>query len=133
MRIERVNRRHYRTRAEARADIFDYIERFHNPRKRRKQELLEKMVAERDLEIDVMKEISKKVVSAAVRRRQVDFDAALIDPGKPWQNATNESFNDKFRGECLRLEWARSPSDAKVLIEIWRRQYNEVRRRSSFG
>ena len=32
---ERVNRRHYQTRAEARADIFDYIERFHNPRKRR--------------------------------------------------------------------------------------------------
>jgi len=32
---ERVNRRKYRTRAEARADIFDYIERFHNPRRRR--------------------------------------------------------------------------------------------------
>ena len=37
---ERVNRRHYRTRAEARADIFDYIERFHNPRKRRTMEML---------------------------------------------------------------------------------------------
>ena len=33
---ERVNRRQYRTRAEARADIFDYIERFHNPRRRRR-------------------------------------------------------------------------------------------------
>lgn len=38
---ERVNRRHYRTRAEARADIFDYIERFHNPRKRRRQAVLQ--------------------------------------------------------------------------------------------
>ena len=37
---ERVNRRHYRTRAEARADIFDYIECFHNPRKRRRLETL---------------------------------------------------------------------------------------------
>jgi putative transposase len=36
---ERVNRRHYRTRAEARADIFDYIERCHNPRQRRRLEL----------------------------------------------------------------------------------------------
>lgn len=36
---ERVNRRRYRTRAEARADIFDYIERFHNPRKRRLLEM----------------------------------------------------------------------------------------------
>lgn len=38
---ERVNRRQYRTRAEARADIFDYIERFHNPRRRRQMEFLE--------------------------------------------------------------------------------------------
>jgi putative transposase len=37
---ERVNRRQYQTRAEARADIFDYIERFHNPRKRRRLEML---------------------------------------------------------------------------------------------
>ncbi len=36
---ERVNRRYYRTRAEARTDIFDYIERFHNPRKRREWEI----------------------------------------------------------------------------------------------
>ena len=36
---ERVNRRQYRTRSEARADIFDYIERFYNPRKRRQLEM----------------------------------------------------------------------------------------------
>ncbi len=35
---ERVNRRQYRTRVEARADVFDYIERFHNPRRARKAE-----------------------------------------------------------------------------------------------
>jgi len=39
---ERVNRRQYRTRSDARADVFDYIERFHNPRKTRKIEPLEK-------------------------------------------------------------------------------------------
>jgi putative transposase len=39
---ERVNRRQYRTRAEARADVFDYIERFHNPRRERKIEQLKK-------------------------------------------------------------------------------------------
>jgi len=36
---ERVNRHQYRTRAEARADVFDYIERFHNPRRRRQLEV----------------------------------------------------------------------------------------------
>ena len=61
------------------------------------------------------------------------IDTALIDPGKPWQNATNESFNDKFRDECLSLEWFRSRAEARVLIESWRRHYNEVRPHSSLG
>ena len=61
------------------------------------------------------------------------IDTAHIDPGKPWQNATNESFNDKFRDECLSLEWFRSREEAKVLIEIWRRHYNDVRPHSSLG
>jgi putative transposase len=39
---ERVNRRCYRTRAEARTDIFDYIERFYNPRTRRRLQKIEK-------------------------------------------------------------------------------------------
>ena len=39
---ERVNRRQYRTRTEARADVFDYIERFHNPRRARRIEQLRK-------------------------------------------------------------------------------------------
>ena len=74
-------------------------------------------------------------VSRAVLRwlASTDIDTALIDPGKPWQNATNESFNDKFRDECLSLEWFRSRSEAAVLIEAWRRHYNEVRPHSSLG
>ncbi len=56
---------------------------------------------------------------------------ALIDPGKPWQNGTNESFNGKFRDECLSLEWFRSRAEAAVVIETWRRHYNAVRPHSS--
>ena len=62
-----------------------------------------------------------------------NIDTAHIDPGKPWQNATNESFNDKFRDECLSLEWFRSREEARVLIESWRRHYNEIRPHSSLG
>jgi len=58
---------------------------------------------------------------------------ALIDPGKPWQNGTTESFNGKFRDECLSLEWFRSRAEAKVVIERWRRHYNEERPHSSLG
>ena len=58
---------------------------------------------------------------------------ALSDPGKPWQNAADESFNGKFRDECLSLEWFRHRIDATHVIEQWRRHYNEVRPHSSLG
>ena len=47
--------------------------------------------------------------------------------------ASTESFNGKFRDECLSLEWFRSRAEAKVVIEAWRRHYNEVRPHSSLG
>ena len=59
------------------------------------------------------------------------IETALIDPGKPWQNADNESFNGKFRDECLSLEWFRSRREARTVIETWRRHYNHVRPHSS--
>ena len=59
------------------------------------------------------------------------IETALIDPGKPWQNGADESFNGKFRDECLSLEWFRSRAEAKVVIEIWRRHFNHVRPHSS--
>jgi putative transposase len=61
------------------------------------------------------------------------IDTAFIDPGKPWQNGTNESFNDKFRSECLSLEWFRCRTEAIAIIETWRLHYNDVRPHSSLG
>jgi len=58
---------------------------------------------------------------------------ALIEPGKPWQNGVAESFNGKFRDECLSLEWFRTRAEAKVIIESWRQHYNAVRPHSSLG
>lgn len=60
-------------------------------------------------------------------------ETAFIDPGKPWQNGTDESFNGKFRNECLTLEWFRNRIEAKVSIEQWRRHYNDVRPHMSLG
>jgi putative transposase len=64
---------------------------------------------------------------------QANIDTAHIDPGKPWQNGNNESFNGKFRDECLSMEWFRNRIDAKIVIEQFRRQFNEVRPHSSLG
>ena len=61
------------------------------------------------------------------------IDTAHIDPGKPWQNGSNESFNGKFRDECLSMQWFKNRIDAKVMIEEFRRQFNEVRPHSSLG
>ena len=61
------------------------------------------------------------------------IDTAFIDPGKPWQNGTDESFNGKFRNECLSLEWFRNRMEATIGIERWRRHYNEERPHMSLG
>lgn len=74
-------------------------------------------------------------VSRALLKWAVDegLESVLIEPGKPWQNGTNESFNGKFRDECLSMEWFRNRLEAKVIIEDWRRHYNEVRPHSSLN
>lgn len=61
------------------------------------------------------------------------IETAYIDPGKPWQNGTDESFNGKLRDQHLSLQWFRNRVEARVSIEDWRRHYNEVRPHSSLG
>lgn len=51
----------------------------------------------------------------------------LIEPDKPWQKGTAESFNGTVRIECQSLEWFRSPEKPRVVIETWRRHCNHVR------
>lgn len=58
---------------------------------------------------------------------------ALSQPGKPWQNGTDESFNGKFRDECLSMEYFRNRTEARVVIEQWPQHYNEVRPHSALG
>lgn len=57
----------------------------------------------------------------------------LIEPGKPNQNAYVESFNGRFRDECLNEHWFTSLRHAKAVIDVWRREYNEERPKKSLG
>lgn len=57
----------------------------------------------------------------------------LIEPGKPNQNAYIESFNGRFRDECLNEHWFTSLQHARVVINGWRREYNEERPKKSLG
>jgi len=56
-----------------------------------------------------------------------------ITPGKPWQNGSNESFNGTFRRECLDAERFQNLTEARVVIEDWRQQYNHQRPHSALG
>lgn len=58
---------------------------------------------------------------------EIDFSR----PGKPTDNAKNESFNGRFREECLNAHWFLSLADARRKIEVWREYYNEARPHSA--
>ena len=62
-----------------------------------------------------------------------DVKLLLIQPGKPTQNAYIESFNGKFRDECLNEHWFLSLAHARSVIEAWRVEYNTERPHSSLG
>lgn len=57
----------------------------------------------------------------------------LIEPGKPNQNAYIESFNGRFRDECLNETWFTSLAHARTVIEHWRREYNDERPKKALG
>ncbi len=56
-----------------------------------------------------------------------------IEPGSPWENGYIESFNGKLRDELLAREIFTTLEEAKILIEQWRREYNQVRPHSTLG
>ena len=66
---------------------------------------------------------------AALQEQMKSYGIQLanIEPGKPWQNGSNESFNGTFRKECLNAEIFASLTEARVIIEKWRHRYNERR------
>ena len=57
----------------------------------------------------------------------------LIELGKPNQNAYIESFNGRFRDECLNEHWFASLAHAQIVIEAWRREYHEDRPKQGLG
>jgi putative transposase len=57
----------------------------------------------------------------------------FIEPGSPWENGYIESFNGKLRDELLNGEIFTTLTEARVLIEEWRKEYNQVRPHSALG
>jgi putative transposase len=76
-------------------------------------------------------EFTSRALEAWAYRTQVQLH--FIQPGKPSQNAFVESFNGRFRDECLNEHWFASLDEARDRIEQWRVDYNQVRPHSSLG
>ena len=102
-------------------------------RSRRVIEVLTRLISEHGAPRHLRSDNGPEFVSHAILEWLANerIETALIDPGKPWQNGTDESFNGKFRDECLSIEWFRTRIEARVVIETWRRHYNHVRPHSS--
>jgi len=89
--------------------------------------------------LTIIDEASRECLALIVTRQlnHEDVLAALaelfIAPGSPWENGYNESFNGSLRDELLNGEICYSLTEARVLIEAWRRHYNTIRPHSSLG
>ncbi|WP_422393410.1 IS3 family transposase [Mycetohabitans endofungorum] len=85
--------------------------------------------APRHLFVDNGSEFSARLLDmwAYHHRAKVDFSR----PGKPTDNCHIETFNGSFRDECLNLHWFETLSEAKAIVQAWRRDYNESRPHSA--
>jgi len=76
-----------------------------------------------------------ELVAATVQKwlKEKHVDTHYIDPGSPWQNAYNESFNSIFRTTCLDRWLFSSMTEARVVTDYWLNEYNTVRPHGSLG
>jgi len=100
---------------------------------RRVVSVLEKLAETRGLPevitVDNGPEFAGQALDEWAYRKGVKLN--FIRPGKPIENAYAESFNGRFRDECLNTNWFINLKYARAIIEEWRRDYNEVRPHSS--
>ena len=94
-------------------------------------ELIKKRGAPGMIRVDNGPEFTSKVLDLWAYTSDVKLDFSR--PGKPTDNAYIESFNSRFRQECLNENWFLSLEDAREKIEAWRIDYNEYRPHGSLG
>lgn len=97
--------------------------------------LLGELVVARGKPQFIVSDNGPEFISKALDRWAYETDVKLhfIRPGKPVENAFIESFNGRFRDECLDQHWFADLADARSTIGAWRVDYNEVRPHGSLG
>ncbi len=96
---------------------------------------LARLMAERGPPDHIRSDNGPEFTATAVRDwlGRVGVKTLYIEPGSPWENGYNESFNGKLRDELLNVEIFTTLKEAQVLIEAWRQHYNTVRPHSALG
>ncbi len=97
--------------------------------------MLDRLKVERGLPRQIRSDNGPEFISKAVEQWAYEngVDWHFIEPGKPIENAYVESFNARFRDECLNENWFTGLADARQKIEAWRQDYNRHRPHSSLG
>ena len=108
-----------------------------------KRKITSQDVIDRLFELFILKGIPEHIRSdngpeftaKAIRKwlNRIGVKTLFIEPGSPWENGYVESFNGKLRDELLNREIFTTLTEAKVLIEQWRMEYNHIRPHSSLG
>jgi transposase InsO family protein len=98
-------------------------------------EQLADLFINRGLPEHIRSDNGSEFTARAVRKwlERLGVQTLFIEPGSPWENGYNESFNGKLRDELLNREIFTTLLEARVLIENWRREYNHIRPHSSLG
>ena len=97
--------------------------------------VLDRVASERGLPRSIVCDNGPEFAGKVMDRWAHEHGVVLqfIRPGKPVENAYCESFNGKFRDECLSTFWFTTLADAQREIEHWRREYNDVRPHKNLG
>lgn len=94
-------------------------------------QLVERHGPPKQITLDNGPEFTGQVLDAWAYAHQVTLD--FIEPGKPSQNGHLESFNGKFRDECLNVHWFLSLAQARQVIDAWREDYTTQRPHSALN
>ena len=94
-------------------------------------EVIEERGSPESLRLDNGPEFTSRCFVAWAESRRIRL--IYIQPGKPVQNSFIESFNGRFRDECLNANWFENLADARRKIEAWRLDYNQQRPHSSLA
>lgn len=97
------------------------------------QECLTELFCQRRVPAHIRSDNGSEFANEQIRTwlSELGVKTLFIEPGSPWENGFIESFNGKFRDELLNREIFYTLKEAQIIIEQWRREYNQIRPHSS--